>query len=151
VLTGTRKYEAHEIEGAYEAWLSELEKALSDTLSPLADSYGKAVRENQDSTIGNVGELVQRIKEAGAIRNVLCHGSWRVPDNEGKSLPLFVKRKKGNPEVFETKIDISFLRQVQDEVRNLACDVIDTVTQMGWQFPGGGGPGERIWPPSHQS
>jgi hypothetical protein len=142
-FTGTTKYDSHEIQDAYEAWLPKLERALIDPLCNLADSYGKAVRKNQDSTIENVGELVESIKQAAMIRNVLCHGSWRVPDSDGKSLPLFVNR---NMEIFETKVDIPFLRQVQDHARDLACDVIDTVTQMGWQFPGGAGPGETIWP-----
>lgn len=141
-FSGTRKYDAHEIEDAYGAWLPKLEHALTDPLCHLADSYGKAVRENQNSTTENVGELVERIKKAATIRNVLCHASWGVPDNEGRSLPLFVNKKR----TFETKIDIPFLRQVQEHVRDLACDVIDTVTQMGWQFPGGVGPGETIWP-----
>ena len=142
-FSATRNFEAYEIEDAYEAWLPKLERALIDPLCNLADSYGKAVREKQDSTIENVGELVERIKQAASIRNVLCHGSWRAPDNEGKSLPLFVNRAK---EIFETRIDIPFLRQVQDHVSDLACDVIDTVTQMGWQFPGGVGPGKITWP-----
>jgi len=142
-FTATRKYQAQQIEDAYEAWLPRLERALTDPLYNLADSYGNAVRENQDSTIENVGELVESIKKAATLRNVLCHASWRVPDIEGKSLPLFVNRNK---EIFETKIDVPFLRQVQDHVRDLACDVIDTVTQIGWQFPGGVGPGKTIWP-----
>jgi hypothetical protein len=141
-FTGTRKYEAHEIEAAYDAWLPKLERALSDPLCNLADSYGRAVREKQDSAIENVSGIVESIKKAATIRNALCHGSWRVPDNEGKSLPFFVNRNK---EVLETRIDIPFLRQVQEHVGALACDVIDTVTRMGWQFPGGGGPGESIW------
>jgi hypothetical protein len=140
----TRMYDANKIKAAYKAWEEKLlQRVLIDTLCLLADSYGKEVRENQDSNIENVDELVERIKKAATIRNVLCHGSWAVPDYEGKSLPLFVSR---NEEIFETKIGIPFLRQVQDEVAALACDVIDTVTQMGWQFPGGGGPGETIWP-----
>lgn len=143
-FTGTREYDAQEIEDAYEAWLPKLERALIAPLCNLADSYGKAVREKQDSTIENVSEIVESIKKAATIRNVLCHGSWGIPDNEGRSLPLFVNR---NVENFEIRIDIPFLRSVQDDVKDLACDVIDTVTQMGLQFPGGDGPGETIWPP----
>ena len=143
-FTGTRKCDADEIGDAYNRWLPKLERTLIDPLCGLSDSYGKAVRENQDSTIENVGELVESIKRAATIRNVLCHGSWSVSDIEGKSLPFFVNRNK---EIFGTRIDIPFLRQVQDHVRDLACDVIDTVTRMGWQFPGGVGPGETIWSP----
>jgi len=141
-FTGMRKYDSQEIEGAYKAWLPKLEKALSDPLCNLADSFGKAVRDYHGSSTENVSELLESIKNAAIIRNVLCHGSWPVPDNDGKSLPLFVSRKQ---EDFETKIDIAFLCQVHDHVRDLACDVIDTVLQMGWQFPGGVGPGKTIW------
>jgi uncharacterized protein YutE (UPF0331/DUF86 family) len=147
LFTATRRYSADEIEGAYEAWLPILERALTAPLSNLAESYGKAVRENQDSTIKNVEELVGKLKKAATIRNILCHGSWRIPDAEGRSLPSFNKRNKALDyiEVCETKFDTQSLRKVQDEVLGLACDVIDTVTQMGWQFPGGGGPGETVW------
>lgn len=45
---------------------------------------------------------------------------------------------------FESLVDPDFLRQTQDGVAELACEVVNTVTHMGWQFPGGGGPGDRI-------
>jgi len=142
-FTATKSYDPEEVEAAYKAWLPKLEKALTDQLWILAESYGKAVRENQDSTIENINELVEDLKEATKIRNVLCHGSWRTPDADGKSLPLFIN--KANKK-FETAIDVNYLRQVQVHVVGLACSVIDTVTHMGWQFPGGAGPGETIWP-----
>lgn len=141
--TATRRYETEaEVQVAYAAWLPTLERALTDTLKPLADAYEKAVHENADNTTENVGELVDAIKEASEIRNVICHGSWRTPDAQGRSVPLFVNRRK---EIFETPIDIAFLHQVQCHVAELACTVIDTVTHMGYQFPGGAGPGKRIW------
>ncbi|MCZ7676020.1 MAG: hypothetical protein M5U35_09335 [Roseovarius sp.] len=115
---------------------------MTDQLVKLAEAYGKATRENPETTTENVSDLVEDIKAAAAIRNVLCHGSWRTPDNSGASIPLFVNRKK---EVFETPIDVAYLRQVQAYVAELSCSVIDTVTHMGWQFPGGTGPGKRIW------
>ncbi len=140
-FTATRNYDDQEIEEAYKAWLPKLERALTDQLWNLAESYGKAVRENQNSTIENINSLVEDIKEATKIRNVLCHGSWRAPDADGKSIPLFINK---NNEVFETAIDVHFLHQVQVHVTDLACTVIDTVTHMGWQFPGGAGPGTPI-------
>jgi hypothetical protein len=86
--------------------------------------------------------LVEDIKAATVVRNVLCHGSWRTPNADGASVPLFVNRHK---EVFETPIDVTYLQQVQAHVAELACSVVDTVTHMGWQFPGGAGPGKPIW------
>ncbi len=141
-FTATRVYDAAEIEAAYAKWLPTLERALRDPLSRLADSFGKAVHEHQDSNGVSVSELVESINKASSIRNVLCHGSWSVPDVDGKSLPLFVSRSM---EMFETKVDVAFLRQVQDHVKELTCDVIDTVVQMGSQFPGSIGPGRTIY------
>ena len=54
-------------------------------------------------------------------------------------MPLFVNRQQ---QVFDTAIDIAYLKQAQAHVAELACNVIDTVTHMGWQFPGGAGPGK---------
>jgi len=42
-------------------------------------------------------------------------------------------------------MDREFIDQVQRHTANLACAVINTVTQMGWQFPGSQGPGKTIW------
>jgi hypothetical protein len=140
-FTATRTYSPEEIEPAYRAWLPLLERALTDQLWNLAESYAKAVRNNPAATIENIDELVEHIKKATVIRNVLCHGSWRTPNANGASVPLFVNRHQ---QVFDTAIDIGYLRQVQTHVTELACSVMDTVTHMGWQFPGGAGLGKPI-------
>lgn len=143
-FTATRHFETtSEAQEAYASWLPTLERALTDTLKPLADAYVRAVRENAGSSTENIDELVAAIKEASEIRNVICHGSWRTPDREGRSLPLFINKRN---ETFDTPIDVAFLHQVQSHVAELAATVIDTVTHMGFQFPGGAGPGKRVWP-----
>jgi hypothetical protein len=140
-FTATGEYSPDEIDAAYKAWLPKLERALTDQLWNLAESYGKAVRDNTATSTENVDELVEDIKKATVIRNVLCHGSWRTPNANGASVPLFVDKQK---QVFDTAIDIVYLSQVQAHVAELACSVIDTVTHMGWQFPGGAGLGKPI-------
>jgi hypothetical protein len=92
-------------------------------------------------TTENVDELVERIKKATVIRNVLCHGSWRTPNANNAAVPLFVNRQK---QVFDTAIDIPYLEQVQAHVVELVCCVTESVTHMGWRFPGGAGPGKPI-------
>ena len=141
-FTATRQYGEDEIDAAYEAWLPKLERALTDPLVNRAEAYGKATRDNPDTTTENVSDLVDSIRGAAVLRNVLCHGSWRTPNARGSSIPLFVNREK---KIFETPINIAYLQQVQADVAELSCSVIDTVTHMGWQFPGGAGPGNRIW------
>ena len=141
-FTATRRYHTDEIDAAYEAWLPKLERALTDQLVNLAEAYGKAARDNPATTTENVSDLVENIKDAAVYRNVLCHGSWRTPDASGGSIPLFVNRRK---EVFETRIDVAFLRQIQSHVSELTCSIVDTVTHVGWQFPGADGLGIPIW------
>jgi hypothetical protein len=140
-FTATRNYSVEEIATVYQAWLLRLERALTDQLWNLAESYGTAARDNPATTTKNVDELVEDIKKATIIRNVLCHGSWRTPNANGASVPLFVNRQQ---QVFDTAIDIAYLEQAQAHVAELACNFIDTVTHMGWQFPGGAGPGKPI-------
>jgi hypothetical protein len=142
-FTATRRVPPNEAQAVCEKWLPTLERALSDPLGGLIDSYTKAVRANTGTTITNIDELVENLRKASVIRNVLCHGSWKIPDKEGKCLPLFVNNKK---EVFHTSIDVAYLKQVQRHVAELICAVISSVTTMGWQFPGSNGPGLPIWP-----
>jgi hypothetical protein len=143
-FTGTREIPEEQAQAVYEKWLPKLEKALSDALGALIDSYGKAVRSNSSATITNLDELLTDLREAAAIRNVLCHGSWnQLPDEQGRSIPFYINRKQ---EKWEGPVDIAFLEQAQRHVLELTCDIINSVTHMGWQFPGSTGPGKVLWP-----
>ena len=141
-FTATRPYEEPEIEEAFKQWLPKLERALTDPLGGLIDSFGKAVRDHPDEAITNLPDLLSDLKEASAMRNILCHGSWRPPDSRGASVPLFVNRNK---EVIDTAMDCAYLDKVQVHATALACSVINTVTNTGLQFPGSAGPGRPIW------
>jgi hypothetical protein len=141
-FTATTRYPESELESAFQEWLPTLERALIDPLAGLIDAYGKAVRNNSEATIENLDDLLSELRKASVIRNVLCHGSWRTPDANGKSLPLFINRQQM---VWDAPIDIPFLKQTQRAVAELACEVVTTVTHMGWQFPGTRGPGKTIF------
>lgn len=140
-FTGTRKYPIDEVDAAYEAWLPTLERALTDQLWNLIEVYGKAVRVHPESKTENIGDLVEALKAAAGWRNIICHACWRTPDENGASIPFFVNKQKKR---CSTPVDVEFLMKIQTEAAALACDVIDTVTHMGWQFPGGAGPGKPI-------
>lgn len=142
VFTGTQPIKEEEFEAEFQRWLPVLKSALSDPLGNLIDYYGKAVKANNKATIVNLDDLLADLRRAADIRNVICHGSWRLPDEQGRSIPLFVNRKG---EIFQTPIDTAYLQQVQRHVTELACAVIDTVTHMGYQFPGSSGPGTPLW------
>jgi hypothetical protein len=141
-FTATRPYDEAAIQQAYEKWLPKLERALTDPLSNLIDVYGKAVREHPFSKITNLNELLTNLREASAIRNILCHGSWQVPNASGASIPLFVDRRM---RIVDTAMDCRYLDQIQQHTAELACAVMNTMTQIGWQFPCSGGPGNPIW------
>ena len=141
-FTATKYYKEEESEAAYKAWLPKLERALTDPLGNLIDAYGKAVRDHGGEKVENFDQLLEDLRSAGSTRNVICHGSWGLPDCNGATVPSFVNRQK---EVFDTPVDKAFLEQLQRGTTNLACMVINTVTCMGWQFPGTTGPGKTIW------
>lgn len=148
-FTGTRTYEEDEIDQAYDEWLLKLERTLIDPLGNLIDTYGKAVRDNPNVVIENFDELLVTLRNASQMRNILCHGSWREPNTNGASIPFFVNRQK---QMVDTAMDRQFIDQVQQHTVNLICAVINTVTQMGWQFPGSVGSGRTIWsPPTNKS
>jgi len=141
-FTGTKPYAASEVEAAYAAWLPKLEHALTDALGNLINNFGKAVREHPDATIENLDDLLSDLKKASDIRNVLCHGSWRLPNDQGASVPFYVNTQKM---IIESAVDIQFLKQTQRYAAKLACAVVNTVTRIGRQFPGSSGPGEPIY------
>jgi hypothetical protein len=141
-FTGTRPYNEAEIRQAYHEWLPKLEHALIDPLGNLIDAYVKAVRDNPNATIDNLDDLLVNLRKASAMRNILCHGSWRPPNTSGASIPFFVNRQKM---VVDSVMDRQFIDKVQRHAAELACAVINTVTQMGWQFPGSAGPGKAVW------
>lgn len=105
-FTATRPYSEQAARRAYNNWLPKLEKALSDQLWNLIEVYGKVVREHPKATVEDLDGLLKQLKEAAKVRNVICHGSWRVPDVDGASVPFFVNR---HSECFETPIGIAFL------------------------------------------
>ncbi len=140
-FTATKPYREDEIQKAYAEWLPKLEHALTDQLRRLITSYGNAVSEHPSATVSNLDELLDDLREASKIRNVLCHGSWRSPDAAGASITFFVNHQK---EVFDTAVDIDFLNRVQRHAVGLVCAVVDSVTHMGWQFPGSSSPGRAI-------
>lgn len=140
-FTGTRPIGRDQLDEAYEKWLPTLERALTDPLGNLINVYSATVRAHPGSTISNLEELIADLKNAADIRNVLCHGSWRSPNADGASVPFFVNRKMM---VFSSEIDVAYLMQVQMHVADLSCAVVNSVTHMGWQFPGGAGPGKPI-------
>ncbi len=143
-FTGMRPYNNNEnINAAYQAWGTQLEKAVTSTLNTLADMYAAAVKNHPASVISDIDDLVTKIKDAADVRNVLCHAFWDAPDESGKSMPFYIRQR--GLVIFETPIDVAYLRNVQLHTCELAAAVINTVTRMGWQFPGGSGPGVKIW------
>ena len=141
-LTATRPYPPSEVDKAYAEWLPRMERALTGALGALIDDYERALRDHPDSTITNVDEFVGELRKASQWRNVLCHGSWRPPSEDGASMPFFVDRKL---RVVDSAVDREFIRRVRQHAIELACGVINTVTQMGWQFPGTGALGAPVW------
>ncbi len=48
-------------------------------------------------------------------------------------------------EVFCAAIDVEYLQQIRGAVVEMICNVTNSVTAMGWQFPGTSGPGVVVY------
>lgn len=149
-ITGTTSYEfptEEEAKAAVEKWGEQLALAMADTLVSLAQKYAASVRRNKTANFPEIDALEASIKKAAESRNAICHGFWGMPDSSGKSALSYYSmpgKKVANLQKFESRIDSAWLRQLRAEALELACDVIDSVTVMGYQFPSSSGPGEPI-------
>jgi hypothetical protein len=141
-LSATRPYKEDEIQKAFEKWLPTLEHALVDTLNPLISSFERQVKEHPKANVEGFDDLLSELRKAAELRNIICHGSWRLPSSTGACRPFFVDQKR---RIFDGSFDAQSLIHLQHEVAKLACIVISTVTHMGLQFPGSNGPGKVIW------
>ena len=122
------------VEDAYQKWISTLDKCLTGQLFSLTTRYEKAVTNNPESMTDNLPDFISELHKITEYRNVLCHGSWNKPPNSnGSTVPFFFKR---NLDRFDTPINVDLLNQIQNHTTALICEVINTVTNMGWQFPG---------------
>ena len=141
--TATCHYGEDEVDAAYRKWLPRLKKALYDPLGILINEYDKAVREHPDVLIQDhdLNDLINELRIASENRNMLCHASWLPPDDSGASIPFYVNRKM---EMFDKPVDVDYLRQTRVATAELACSVIRTVTDTGWQFPGSAGLGKPL-------
>lgn len=133
-FSGTREYAEEDVQSAFEAWVPKLEKSLSDTLHPLIRAYEKEVLSHQHAKPENFDALIRDLKDAAELRNVLCHGSWSVPNAEGASVPFFMRSK--DKMIFDSPVDVAYLKQTQKGTMELVAAVINTVTVMGYRFPG---------------
>jgi len=143
-FTATTEYPEDKIEDEYNKWIIKLEKSLSDTLRPLIDTYQASVKNSGHPTPHDFDSLISDLIKVFEYRNVLCHGCWSAPDEKGESIPFYVR--KSDKMKFEMPIDIRLLKNIQQAVSELIIAIIETVTTLGYQFPGSRGPGSEIWP-----
>lgn len=137
-LTGAKEFDPEGEPDALNEWIKTLEKALTDQLGGLVVSYERALAENERTKSNDYSAQLAELREAKDIRNALCHGSWDIPDDQGRAVPKFVNRKLM---IFETPVDVQFLKQTRSALRHIICDILDSVTSVGYQFPGSGSPG----------
>lgn len=142
-LTGAKEFDPQGDPEAFNEWIKTLEKALIDQLGGLIISYENALAENERTKGRDHSAQLAELREAKDIRNALCHGSWGKPDDQGLTVPKFVNRKLM---VFETPVGVQFLKQTRSALRHVVCDILDSVTSVGYRFPGSESPGEQSWP-----
>lgn len=137
-LTGDRPAPEDEEErrAALHSWTTDLEGTLRSTLSGLSRQFEAAAATHPTANSTHASAVARDIRDASVLRNALCHAWWN-PAGAAAADPVFVNREL---QVMSGRIDIPWLVQTHSHVAALACDVIDTVTDTGLPFPGGGPP-----------
>lgn len=134
VITGARKVSNEDRENEeFKAWLKGLETTISNPLSSLIKRYEEAVRKNEKFLTTDFESLLKELQGLKEWRNILCHGSWRPPNDDGKSCPIFVKK---NGDIFRGEIDLDLLRNIRVESAKMICILMNNITSNGFQFPG---------------
>ncbi|GFO73340.1 hypothetical protein BJAS_P4254 [Bathymodiolus japonicus methanotrophic gill symbiont] len=119
--------------------LESFEKWYYDTLNSnllknMSLPFGKLVKKyhnlaNNNSLINKDDVIKKQLKflddEVVKFRNMFCHAGWRVPDKEGKSLPIYLNN---NGEYFKTPVGTEFLQQTQKHIAELICLVMEIST-----------------------
>lgn len=136
-LTGTKELRREPTESDFEDWLKQLKNAMREDIGALIKRFKNVIECDNRFNIIDYEELFQKIGDAVALRNVICHGSWRAPNAYGASVPLFVDR---NLRVFETPIDLNYLLKSQIAVAELSIAIRNIVTTKGIVFPGASEP-----------
>lgn len=135
-ITGTKKVSSDESqEEEFRKWSEHLLKAMSDTLSGLIRKYKTALEENPSFSTKETNLLIKDLEGLKEWRNILCHCSWRSPNAEGNCIPLFMKR---SGDILQNEIDIETIQQVRKKTVELTCEVMNSVTVHGYEFPGSG-------------
>jgi len=142
----TRPYDEAESDSEFIEWLGEkTEKTLTAQLRTLIKEYKRAVEKHPDTPAvirEGLDDFIAELQRAAAIRNIVCHAPWETtPDEHGVSIPFFVNREMKE---CTTPMGCEYLDKLQRSVAELTGEVVDTVMQMGWQFPGTTGPGEPL-------
>ncbi|MFY9345705.1 MAG: hypothetical protein WAT39_24650 [Planctomycetota bacterium] len=145
-LTGTSPAPTEEADqaAAVEQWGVLLARTIVNPLNPVIDTFAKAAKDNPQVRIENLEDFLRDLKAAARVRNIICHGSWSPPDSNGACRAFYVTGKPGDQEVFDSAVTVAWLDQLQAHTCELACEVLNSVTHTGYQFPGSNGPGRPV-------
>ena len=140
------KREREEItDESYLDWIARTLKSLQEPLGYLINEYEKELQEEIELQTQiseqidllelkeNLSKLIQKWRKVKNLRNVLCHASWSRGENKDKAKLFFMNR---NGKKFEIECDIAYLKQIQNDTKEMICMCINSVTMKGLEFPG---------------
>lgn len=148
-LTGTvpAPEDPEEAAAAVQEWQDQLTRSIVSPLNALIDTFAKAAREHTEAHLQNLDKFADTMRSAARLRNLICHSSWAPPDDSGASAPFYVSGPTGQPAkhvVWEAPVTVAWLDQLRAHAAELACEVMNSVTHMGYQFPGTDSPGRPV-------
>ena len=132
-LTATVPYTDDQVKDAYQKWYPMVEANKSQTLSPLIEKYRKEISNHPKARVQNLEFLLEDLETLAAYRNPLAHAAWPRLDGALAAVPHYIDRSGS---VFSEVIDQKRLEDIQFRTGRMIAAIINTVTHMGYAFPG---------------
>ncbi len=125
----------NELEQEIERFNKMIMKSSKSSLGWLKDEFVKSAKKHYKTEDGekHIDSIYNKLDKIQELRNPICHGSWQLPDKQGNSKLFFFNRKH---ETLETAINIDILKQMQKHTAEVACEIINSVSEAELPYPG---------------
>ena len=144
-LTGSRAFaNMDEARAAFPEWEKALRASLTDSLGPLTEKLGKALRDDDRVADEVAANVLSRLNDLRVWRNALCHGAWQGFAADGSTSLRHFRHGADGPELLENRLTIEEIASIRAETVRLTVDVVDIVSAAGVRFPGTALPGTDL-------
>ena len=92
-LTGSMEQERELTEEDFQAWIKQLQDALSVSIGRLAPMLETAFQEDSRISQEEKSDIIFKLEQLKQWRNILCYAAWVKFNTDGEGRPIFINWK----------------------------------------------------------